>query len=87
MNASSDLPAGSSSIDADGIEHPRDAAALAQAAVVLREKKAQFAGGTVAIVGRSVDDDGQPVRTVAFVANLLDLALAGLSRSRARSRA
>ncbi|MGB6522279.1 MAG: hypothetical protein WBE83_10940 [Candidatus Cybelea sp.] len=51
-----------------------------------REKKAHFAGGPVPVIGRSVDDDGEPVRTVPFVADLLDLALAALARG-ARNRA
>ena len=48
--------------------------------------KAQFARGAVAIVGRRIDDDREPVRTVAFVADLLDLFFARSPPARAIAR-
>ena len=78
ISASSDFPAGSTSTYPDRIEHPRDAAALAEAAFVPAKEKAQLARGAIAIVGRRIHDHRYAVRTVTFVANLFDFSLAAL---------
>jgi len=53
------------------IEHERHRAGLGQVAAALGEDRAHLAGGSVAVVGQDLDDDGDAARTVALVANLV----------------
>jgi len=51
---------------------------------VLRKGEAQLTRGSVPVVGRRIDDNGEAVRPVAFVAQFLDLFFARAARSRDR---
>ena len=55
------------------LEHPGDAALLAQVAAVFGEDMADLADGAVAVVGGHVDQHGGAARAVAFEHDFLDL--------------
>ena len=57
--------------DALAVEGPGDAVCRAHVPAVLVEVVADLAGGAVAVIGHGLDDDGDALRAVAFVGDLL----------------
>src|SRR5690606_20033001 len=66
---------------ADAIEHERDRVRLAEIAAGFGEGGAHLARRPVAVVGERLDDDGDPARTIALVADLLEAFAAFAARA------
>src|SRR5271170_3889358 len=71
---------------ADAVEQEADAVGFAERTAGLGKGGADFAGGTVAVVGQRLDDDRGPTRPVTFVTHLV-IGRIGLAAGAAPNRA